>query len=93
MAVKEKLIQLVKGLKCPSKKIQDKLDAAVTLLKQANTKIPENQTGKQQVYNFLFLLFTSYPQTMTKQNYDKLEDFINQLEKSPAQRADRNRGR
>ncbi len=87
MAVKEKLIKLIEGLDCSSKKVQNKLDAACAMLKEKNTEIPDNQTGKLQAYEFLFLLFTSYPQTMTTDNYHRLETFIDQLEKNMTPRA------
>lgn len=93
MAVKEALIKLVDGLECRSRKIQNALNSASVLLKEDSTKIPDNQTGKQQIYQFLFLLFTNYPTTMTKANYEKLETFVSKLEKNLAPRTGKSRGR
>lgn len=85
MAIKEKLTRLVKDLACPSKNVRAKLDAAYAMLKEKDTNIPDDEAGKQSVYRFLFLLFSTYPETMTLKNYKKLEELVNELD-NPAPR-------
>lgn len=88
--LKHKLIHLLIKLDKPTVAANDNVQLDLDLLRQRNpehpsedfAQIPENDRGINEIYEYLYLLFTHHQTLQNEANKNLLTHFVNEIESS-----------